>query len=156
MNAVCLGPTPGATDIHTTQLYPLGTRAYDNVGNEYIYLKGVASTVQYSGVSFDEVHVTSLAVANAKGRVAIASAAVDATTKFGWYCVQGKFPAKVLALFADNGAVFLTSTAGSFDDADVAGDAVMGMVGRSAIDTPSTGLAYMELNYPMVQDIAID
>lgn len=144
------------TDVDTTQRNPLGTRAFDNVGNEYIYMQGVASCVAGSVVTFDEAHVTTLAVANAKGRVAVAMAAVDATTEYGWFCIYGKAAAKVLAAFADNGSVYLTATAGSVDDADVAGDAVLGMWGRAAIDTPSTGLAWMELNYPMVHDIAVD
>jgi len=143
------------TDVHSSALNPVGSRAFDKDGNEYIYLKGVASCVAGSVVTFDEAHVTALAAANAKGRVAVALAAVVANT-YGWFCIYGKAAAKVLASFADNGNVFLTSTAGSVDDADVAGDAVIGMVGRSAIDTPSTGLAWMELNYPFVSDIAID
>lgn len=144
-------------DVHSTKKYRLGTRKVDVAGNEYIYLKGVASTVQGSVVTFDEAHVTTLATANAKGRVAVAMAAVDATTEYGWYCIYGKTSAKVLTGFADNGAVFLTATAGSVDDADVAGDAVIGMVGRSAIDGgAATGQAYMEMNYPFVSDIAID
>jgi hypothetical protein len=145
------------TDVHATQLYALGTRVRERgTGNEYIYLKGITSTAVGSVVVFDEAHVTKLADEDDKGRVAVAVSAVDANTKFGWYGIYGKFAAKVLAAFADNGAVFLTTTDGSVDDADVAGDSVHGMWGRSAIDTPSTGLAYMELNYPWVSDIAHD
>lgn len=143
-------------EVHTTKKYRLGRKQKDNDGNEYIYLKGVDSCAIGSVVSFDEAHVTTLAVANAQGRVAVAKAAVDASTKYGWFGIYGKHAAKVLALFADNGKVYLTSTAGSVDDSDVAGDAVIGMIGRSAIDTPSTGLAYMELNYPVVMDLAVD
>ena len=136
--------------------FRLGTRVRDKAGNEFIYLQGVGSTLANSWVTFDEAHVSTLAVANAKGRVAIAGAAIDSTTKYGWYCIYGKFAGKALAAFADNGSVYLTATAGSVDDADVAGDAVLGAWGRSALDTPSTGLAYFELNWPMVHDIAVD
>lgn len=148
-----VGPIDG---VHSTQAHTLGTRARDNEGNEYIYLQGVASCLAGSVVTYDEAHVTTLAIANAKGRVAVAMAAVDATTEFGWFGIFGKHAAKVAASFADNGNVFLTATGGTVDDADVAGDAVIGMVGRAAINTPSTGLAWMELNYPFVSDIAID
>jgi hypothetical protein len=144
------------TEVHTTQLYRLGTRVRDRAGNEFIYLKGVASTVQGSWVTFDEAHVTTLAVANAQGRVAVAQAAVDSTSEYGWFQIYGKAAGKALTGFADNGKVYLTATAGSVDDADVAGDVVIGAIGRSALDTPTTGQAYFELNYPMVLDLAID
>jgi hypothetical protein len=42
----------------------------------------------------------------------------------------------------------LTSTAGSVDDAVVAADKIDGARGASAIDTPTTGFAYINLNYP--------
>ena len=61
-------------------------------------------------------------------------------------------PGGVLASFADNGVVFLSATAGHIDDADVAGDKVEGAIGRGAIDDPNTGQAWMELNYPFVDD----
>lgn len=145
-----------STEVHATKKFALGTRVRDKSGNEFIYLKGVASCAVGTVVTYDEAHVTIRAVANAQGRVAVALAAVDANTKYGWFQIYGKAAASVLAGFADNGKVFLTATDGSVDDTDVAGDAVIGMIGRSAIDTPSTGLAYMELNYPVVQDMAID
>ena len=139
--------------VDSSELVPTGTRAYDTSGNEYIYLLGVASTAANSWVTFDEAHTTTLAVANAKGRVAIAMAATIAD-KYGWYQIYGSATGKVLTGFADNGAVYLTSTAGSVDDADVAGDAVIGAIGRSAATASLT--ATMELNYPIVMDIAID
>lgn len=143
------------TDVHASKKYRLGTRKKDVAGNEYIYLQGVASCVDGSWVTFDEDHVTILAVADAQGRVAVAQAAVDAATEYGWFMIYGLANALCLASFADNGKVYLTATAGSVDDADVAGDVVMGAVGRSARDT-TTGTADFELNYPQVLDLAID
>jgi len=138
--------------VHTSLKYRLGTKIKDNAGNEYIYLKGVTSTAAASWVSFDEAHVTTLLAANAKGRVAIAKAAVDAATKYGWYQIYGKAAGKALTGFADNGLVYSTATAGSVDDAVVAGDLVVGAIGRSALDTPVTGQAYFELNFPFATD----
>ncbi len=140
------------TQVDDSAEYTVGTRTQDASGNEYIYLKGVASTAANSWVSFDENYETTLLVANAQGRVGIAKAAITAD-KYGWYQIYGKGTGKVLAGFADNGKVYCTSTAGSVDDADVAGDAVIGAIGRSAV---SGGVATMELNYPIVQDMAID
>jgi len=143
-----------------TDLYiegpPLGTiiTAFDpDYGSgEFIYLAGVASTllgsvVVYNGDNFS----TTLAVANAIGPVAIAMGATVASTK-GWYQISGKGVAKVLAGFVDNANCYLTATAGSIDDAIVAGDYISNMKGASAIDTPSTGLAEVELERPFVRD----
>ena len=123
---------------------------------EFIYLKGVASTVVGSVVHYNaDDFSTTLAVADGKGPIAVAMSACVAN-EFGWYQIQGKGAAKVKAGFADDGDCYLTSTAGSVDDANVAGDWVYGMKGASAIDTPSTGLAEVELSRPMSNDGADD
>lgn len=138
------------------QPVPLGTiiNATDPTygAGEFIFLEGVASTgvgsvVVYSPDDFS----TALAAANAIGPVAVAMAATVAD-KAGWYQIGGKGVAKVLADFADNTNCYLTSTAGSIDDAVVAGDYIYGMKGASAIGTPAAGLAEVELARPFVKD----
>ena len=71
---------------------------------------------------------------------------------WGWYQLQGKAVGACLALFADNANVYATATAGSVDDAIVAGDRVKGAVGASAIGTPSAGLAEFEIARPFMDD----
>jgi hypothetical protein len=133
-------------DVDSTQKNPLGSRAFDESGNEYIYLQGVASTAVGDVVAFDEVHQTTRLLQATIGRIAVATAACVANT-YGWYQIYGKNTAvKVLASFADNTMVYATSTAGSVDDSGVgAEEFINGMFGRSAI---SGGVATMELNYP--------
>lgn len=143
------------TEVHASQKYRLGKRVQFQ-SNEFIYLAGITACGQGSWVTFDEAHLTTLAVANGQGRVAVAGAAVDAATKFGWFQIYGKVAAKALAAFADNGKVYLTSTAGSVDDADVSADFVVGAIGRSALGTPAAGQSYFELSYPVVQDTILD
>lgn len=146
-------------DTSTTQKLPLGTivRAEDKATTaygtgEFIYLSGVASTVVGSVVTYSaDDHSTTLAAANAVGPVATAMS-INVASSYGWYQISGKGVAKVLAGFADNADCYLTSTAGSVDDADVAGDYVRGMLGASAINTPSTGLAEVDLWRPFVND----
>lgn len=143
-------------DTLTTKKMQLGTRmkAHDATygPGEFIYLTGVASTAIGSVVLFNpDDYSTSLATANDKGSLAVAMSA-NVASQYGWYQIYGKGVAKVLASFADNGDCYLTATAGSVDDADVAGDFIRGMKGASAIDTPSTGLAEVELAYPQVAD----
>lgn len=147
-------------DNSATQLHYLGDRimAYDSsygVG-EFIYLKGVASTIAGSFVTFaQDDNTTALLVANAIGPVALAMAPTVAG-EFGWYQIYGKGVGKVLAAFADNGNCYGTATAGSVDDAVVAGDRVQNCKGASAIDTPTTGFAEMEISYPFVNDALAD
>ena len=119
---------------------------------EFIYLKGVASTAIGSVVTFNaDDNSTALASANAVGPIAVAMSA-NVANQYGWYQIYGKGVAKVLTGFADNADCYLTATAGSVDDADVAGDYIRGMKGASAIGTPSAGLAEVELWYPQVAD----
>lgn len=139
--------------IDTTLKQPLGSRAFDADGNEYIYLKGVASTAAGDWVSFDEAHVTTRLTANAVGRVAIAMAACTATTDFGWYQIYGKNTVAATDTVAADAQLYIDGTAGRADDADVAGDAIIGAVSRSA-DT--SNVATVELNYPFVCNVAID
>jgi hypothetical protein len=137
--------------IDSSDICGVMTRKRDNLGNEYIYLKGVASTALGSWVTFDELGVTALLAANAIGQVAIAQAATIAST-YGWYLIAGSCQAKVAASFADNGNLYATATAGTADDAVVAGDRIKCATGRSAIDATVTGCALVQVNYPFMDD----
>jgi len=143
----------------TTKNHPLGTivRATDGAttaygSGEFIYLSGVTGTVVGSFVTVHEDGMTTtLLAANDIGRVALAMS-INIGSQYGWYQISGKGVGKVAASFADNGLVFATATAGTADDAVVAGDRVKQCIGASAIDTPSTGLAEMELDHPFMDD----
>jgi hypothetical protein len=147
------------SDTSTTQLVPLGTRvkAIDKASTaygegEFIYLLGVASTGVGDAVTFSgDDYSTALLAANAIGPVAFAMSA-NVASQYGWYQVYGKAVGKVLASFADNANCYATATAGSMDDAVVAGDLVKNCKGASAIDTPDTGLAELEIQYPFMDD----
>lgn len=143
-------------DTSTTQALPLGTRvraADSSLGaGEFIYLSGVASTAVGSWVIFNEAdYSTVLLGANAIGQVAVAMSA-NVASSYGWYQVRGKAVGKALTGFVDNANVYATATPGSVDDAVVAGDRVKQCKGASAVDTPSTGLAYFEIDAPFMDD----
>jgi hypothetical protein len=143
-------------DTSTTQKHPLGTivTAVDPTygGGEFIYLQGVASTVVGSWVTYNQDdNTTTLLAANAIGPVAV-SMSINVASQYGWYQIGGKAIGKALAAFADNGNVYATATAGSIDDAVVAGDRVKRAKGASAVDTPSTGLAEFEIDRPFMDD----
>lgn len=140
----------------TTQQHVLGTIlcATDPTygEGEFIYLKGVASTAVGSWVTYNsDDNTTTLLAANAIGPVAVAMSA-NVANQYGWYQIQGKAIGKALASFADNANVYATATAGSVDDAVVAGDRVKNAKGASAVDTPSTGLAEFEIARPFMDD----
>jgi len=147
------------TEISTTALVALGTRvrALDTDTSNYgeggfIYLKGVASTVVGSVVTIlEDDFSTTLLAANDIGQVAFAMSA-NVAGSFGWYQVDGKAIGKVAAGFLDNANVYATATAGTVDDAIVAGDRVKRCKGASAINVPTTGLAEFEISYPLMDD----
>lgn len=121
---------------------------------EFIYAKGLNSTAIGECVIIDaDDWSTKLAVANDVGRIGFAMAAT-LTGEFGWYQVRGKAVGLSKASNADNVAQYLTSTAGSIDDAVVAGDRIHRVESASAVDTPSTGLIELDIDYPHTDNIA--
>ncbi len=134
------------TVVDDTKQMPLGTIMSDTIGNEYVYLQGVASTAIASVVVYDELFVTLLASAtNRLGNIAVAMAATVAN-KFGWYQIRGKATAAVLTGFADNTKIYLSATPGSVDDSGTGGDQIVGMYGRSAV---ASGVATVQMSYPV-------
>lgn len=132
-----LGDTVRATDP------TLGT-------GEFIYLGGLAGTAIGTWVTYNaDDWSTTLLAANAIGPVAIAMSA-NLALYGGWYQVKGKGSGLALASFADDANVYATSTAGSVDDAVVAGDRVKNAKGASTI--VGAGLAEFEINYPFMDD----
>lgn len=143
-------------DVDTVAMVPVGTivTATDPAygAGEFIYLRGVASTTVGSWVTYAmDDGSTALLAANAIGPVAVAMGATVADT-YGWYQISGKAVGKALASFADNGNVYATATAGSIDDAVVAGDRVKNAKGASDVDTPTAGLAEFEISRPWMDD----
>ena len=147
---------PEITDTDTTELVPVGTIvcAEDPTygAGEFIYALGVASTAVGDWVLINEDdYSTSLLAANDIGRVGVAMSA-NVASQYGWYQIGGKAVGKALTGYADNGLVFATATAGSIDDAVVAGDRVKKAKGASAVGTPSAGLAEFEIDRPFMDD----
>jgi hypothetical protein len=139
---VQIGTIAKAIDIDPDSLYG---------ESELIYLKAGAIEAVGSVVTFNGSYVTDLAVANAIGKVAV-SISVKAVDEYGWYVIRGNVPAEVLASFAAGAKCFLTSTAGSVDDAPVVGDDIFAAKSLTAIDTPSTGLAVINVDHSFTMD----
>lgn len=142
------------TDVDTTQKHPLGTRAFDSDCNEYIYLPGCTSGAANLAVTYDEEYATTLTAASAVGPIAILQATLDATTDYGWGCVRGTCTGTSNNNVADNKTLVLTAGAGKLDDADVAGDQIVGLWSRGAA-TGSTTFT-VQLDYPKAHGVAFD
>ena len=146
--------------VSTTQQHPLGiivqAKDFGTNGNgvgEFMYVKGVASGAVGSWVTYNtDDYTTALLAANAIGPVGIMMAVLDAATDYGWIQIGGKAVGLALTGFADNGNVYATATAGSVDDAIVAGDRVKRAKGASALDGPATGMAEFEIDRPFMDD----
>jgi hypothetical protein len=134
----------------TTQLHTLGKRivardsgstAYGH--GEFIYLKGVASTVRGSVVLIKDDFTTSLVTARDKGALAVALSA-NVASQYGWYQIKGQGVA-ACDTTAANAPLYIDGTDGRVDDAVVAGDQIIGMRSVSADDT-STCVVMMGVN----------
>ena len=136
----------------TTQKYKEGytVRCKDVSSNargygEFVYAKGVASTVAGDLCILESGFTTIRAAADDEGSLGVAMSA-NVASQWGWYQVRGRAIVSSGDV-ADNAQLYLTSTAGTVDDAAVAGDAIAGMRSAGADDT-SQVLA--DLMYPSV------
>lgn len=141
----------------TVQNHQLGTivRAEDSSygAGEFIYLKGVASTVVGSLVDYDSyLATTALAPATAgTGPVAV-SMSINVANQYGWYQIQGIAAVKAPNAMVVGADVFaLAATPGSVDDAAVNGEQILNAKVSTTTGTPSTGLALIEINRPFHQ-----
>lgn len=138
----------------TTQNYTIGKRIRcRDVGStaygeaDFVYLKGVASTAKGDLVVFEGNGTTIRAAARAEGPCAVAMSACVAS-EYGWYQLTG-LAVITSGTVSDNAQLYLTATAGSVDDAHVAGDGILGARSDSASDT---GLVKATINHPHVGD----
>lgn len=145
-----------------TQNHDLGTiitgRDSTYGSGEFIYLKGVASTVAGSVVTYNGVATgvptfqTVLAAATVHQAAALAvSMSVNLAASFGWYQVTGMAIAATNGtLAAGPGPVFLAGS-GQLTSTQAAGVEVLNAVNVTATGTPATGFAVVEINRPFAQ-----
>lgn len=120
---------------------------------EFIYLKGVGSTVVGSLVMYDPYLGTTVlnTTTGGIGPVAVAMSA-NVLANYGWYQIAGT--AAVLApnaMTAGANVYALAATAASVDDAQVNGEQVLNAVVTASTGTPSTGLGLITINRPFMQ-----
>jgi len=134
--AFCVDSSPAVGDhdvVHDTQRNALGAVRRFSDGNTYVYLKGATSVADGSVVAFQPGVWTAILVATGvKGSIAVAQAAVDAATKYGWFLYVGSDTITVRSAVASNVALFAGGVSGYADDAAVKGDQIMNMFCRNA------------------------
>lgn len=138
------------TDVDAKARNVVGTRTFDDAGNEYVYLQGIGSTVIGScvtyGLSATSAFLTALSVTGVKGPVAIAMAAVLAT-QFGWYQIYGLAQANFNGA-AVAGAPLYSASTGKVDDAVVSGDQIDGAIVAATV--AGSGLGAVFITYPFM------
>ena len=127
-------PATGAPgEVHDTQKNDLGAIRKHSDGNSYIYLKGVTSCVDGSTVVFQPgVWTAILAATGVKGSVAIATAAVDAATEYGWFTYIGQDVGISRSAVTSNTALFAGGVSGALSSTAVKGDQIMNAYARNA------------------------
>lgn len=120
--------------IHASKRFRLLTRKRDVAGNEYIYLKGVASLAVGDAVVYDETGATArLSTATAVAQpVAVAMAANTAATSFSWFQIFGKATVNCAAAVAADAYMQSSGSAGQVDDLTAAGKTIVGMTSSTA------------------------
>lgn len=138
----------------TSAQVPVGSRAYDTSGGEWIYIRGTASISNGTWVVYDLAsdRTELLGRASFYGPVGIFGTAV-AATEFGWAQIHGVNRSASTDTVAARAQLYIDGTAGRADDADAAGSAILNAVSLSA---DSTNVATVFINYPFVGGAAID
>lgn len=141
--------------VDTSAQVPVGSRAYDTSGGEWIYIRGTASTSNGTWVVYDLASDRTELLGRAGafyGPVAILGTAVTAT-EFGWAQIHGVNRSASTDTIAARVQLYVDGTVGRVDDADAAGSAVVGAISLSA---DASNVATVFITYPFYGGAAID
>ena len=150
---------PLITTTGSTQAVPLGTivRAKDNTlgAGEFIYLKGVGSTVVGSLVVYDPNQLTTTLApntANLTNPVAVAMSA-NIANQYGWYQIAGVASIKKTATrVSPASAIYLSGTAGRVMATAASGKQLQNTVSvNSATVATATSTVLVLINRPACQ-----
>jgi len=171
-------PVPGTVDEGktingvTVPSVPVGTLAtFNDVGTTrlgvgtFVFLPGVTSTVAGDVVSYRQSLGTDVAgdvndgaatarwagTANTGYPLAVATAATNTQSKWGWYQVQGGAIINISGTITAGNAVFWGQVGVLQNNAAVGGKQVLGIQASSATNVPTTGQAIFTINNPVVQ-----
>jgi hypothetical protein len=149
---VDVSPAAGVTgEVHATKQNELGIVRQFSDGFSYIYLQGIGSTVAGDWVAFDpSTFVTSRLATTSRGSVAVATAAVVAST-YGWFGYIGSFSANCLSACASNLPIYPSGTAASATSVLTKNAQIQNAVARGApVTTTGGGAQAVSINRPWV------
>lgn len=136
-------------EVHTTQLNDLGAVRKYSDGSEYIYLKGATGIVDGHCVLYQPVSFTAVKVGTGlRGDIAVATAAIDAATKYGWFMIVGTYTnaTAIGSAIASNVPLYIGGVAGQIDDTAVKGDQIF----KATVRNASGGSAVLHVNRAFV------
>lgn len=136
-------------EVHTSQLNDLGAVRKYSDGSEYIYLAGVTSCAAGKVVIYQPGSFTAILIATTlRGDLAVATAAVDAATKYGWFMIVGTYstPSTLGSAIASNVPLFTGGVSGQIDDTAVKGDQIT----RATVRNAAGGSAILHVNRAFV------
>lgn len=151
-NKTLQGTTGSFTDVDATAQNPLGLIVPDEFGNEYIYVKGVASAAAGDwGVINSDYSTARTLSTPLTGRVGVYLAALIANT-FGWMQITGLVStgaagngvtaANIATASTDKLPLFMSATAGRASSSLLAGCAILGAWGSGSA-TSNVGNAWI-------------
>lgn len=135
-------------EVHTSQLNDLGAVRKYSDGAEYIYLKGATGVADSSVVLYQPGTFTAVKISTGlRGDIAVATAAVDAATKFGWFLIVGSYSTVVgNSAIASNVPLYIGGVAGQVDDTVVKGDQIF----KATVRNAAGGSAVLHVNRAFV------
>lgn len=136
-------------EVHTSQLNDLGAVRKFSDGSEYIYLKGATGIAAGHCVIYQPLTFTAVKVSTGlRGDIAVATAAVDASTKFGWFMIVGEYfnAAALGSAITSNVPLYIGGVAGQIDDTAVKGDQIF----KATVRNASGGSAQLHVNRAFV------
>lgn len=156
--------------ISSTPLCPLGTEVGYNDSNagsgtqgagRLIYLQGASNTIQGSVVTYNTrdgstTLLTATTGKNTGAPLAVAMAANNLTTTWGWYQIAGvALVAKDATDFGTSAAVYLSATAGKVSVTAASGAQMEAAITVNSISVASTTTTiYVQINRPFVTGAA--
>ena len=132
----------------TTAQVPVGSRAYDTAGGEWIYIRGTAATSNGTWVVYDLASDRTELLGRSGGffgPVAITGTAITAT-QFGWAQIHGINRSASTDTVAARAQLYVDGTSGRVDDAAATGSTVIGAISLSADET---NVATVYISYPI-------
>lgn len=111
----------------------------------FIFLKGVASTVPGDAVVYDTYgNTTTRTVAASRGTIAVAMSS-NVANQFGWYQISGAALTNTAAGATAGAVLYVSATAGTLTSTSATGQKVDGAYALTATGTPVSGKVVVNL-----------